>query len=185
MKRFNWLLVVAGVFYTLGRSQEKVNPHSLVQDDFSKRVAAYLEIHKKARAEVLGLKPTTSPSAITHYEHELAHKIREQRRGAAAGTIFTPEISAEFRRLIGLTVQGSTGARVQQSLNHAEPIHVAELRVDAAYPEGLPLQSTPPSILLNLPSLPAEVEYRVIGHDLVLRDVDANLIVDFARNIIP
>jgi hypothetical protein len=49
----------------------------------------------------------------------------------------------------------------------------------------LPLQSTPPSLLANFPELPKEVEYRIVGHNLILRDVDANLIIDFLTNAIP
>jgi hypothetical protein len=59
------------------------------------------------------------------------------------------------------------------------------LRVNARYPKELPLQSTPPSILLNLPKLPPELEYRIVGHDLVLLDVKAGLIVDYLPRAIP
>ena len=50
--------------------------------------------------------------------------------------------------------------------------------VNAAYPDGLPLQSMPPSLLLNLPQLSKELEYRFVGRELILRDAPANLIVD-------
>ena len=73
---------------------------------------------------------------------------------------------------------------VAQSLRRSEPVVVA-LKVNRPYPEGVPLQTTPPSLLLSLPKLPPEVEYRVVGHALVLRDVAANLIVDYAPNTIP
>ena len=36
----------------------------------------------------------------------------------------------------------------------------------------------PPSLLLNLPKLPKELEYRFVGRELILRDIAANLIVD-------
>ena len=52
------------------------------------------------------------------------------------------------------------------------------LQVNANYPDGLPLQSMPPSLLLNLPRLPKELEYRFVGRELILRDTQANLIVD-------
>jgi hypothetical protein len=185
MKRAAVILVVACVTAVLALAQQTVNPDSAIIADFSKRVAAYIDLHKKARAEGKGLKPTRSPEEITHYEHQLAHRIRKLREDAHQGAIFTPEISAEFRRLLGMTMQGNRGTRVQQSLNHAEPVHLPTLRVNNAYPEGVPLQSTPPTVLANLPTLPPEVEYRVVGHDLVLRDVDANLVVDILHNVIP
>jgi hypothetical protein len=185
MRRGNLILMVAFWLAPAVPAQEKVNQNALVLQDFSKRVADYLEVHKTARSDVHGIKPTKSQQEISHYEHHLAERIRELRKGAAQGAIFTPEISAEFGRLIHLAMQGASAARVQQSLNHAEPVYLPRLRVNGPYPEGIPLQSTPPSFLLNLPKLPPEVEYRVVGHDLVLRDVDANLIVDLIPNVVP
>jgi hypothetical protein len=37
---------------------------------------------------------------------------------------------------------------------------------------------------MNLPKLPPELEYRIIGKNLIIRDVDANIIVDFVPNAI-
>ena len=48
-------------------------------------------------------------------------------------------------------------------------------RVNESYPANIPLQSTPPSLLANLPHLPQEVEYRVAGRDLILLDVQARI----------
>jgi hypothetical protein len=154
-------------------------------DEFSKRVDAYVAIHKAALSKVHHLKPTPDPEAIERYEHSLAHQIRELRKHSKQGDIFTPEIAAEFNRVIRAAMQGPSGVRVEKSLSNAEPVRLPELRVDTSYPEHLPLQSTPPSFLVNLPKLPKEVEYRVVGHSLVLRDVDANLIIDFMRNAVP
>jgi len=37
---------------------------------------------------------------------------------------------------------------------------------------------------MNLPELPPQLEYRVVGRSLILRDSEANLIVDFIRDAI-
>ena len=58
------------------------------------------------------------------------------------------------------------------------------LRVNESYPAGAPLPTVPPSLLLNLPPLPPEVEYRIVGTDLILHDVEANLIVDWIPDAI-
>jgi len=175
------LLLVAGA----SGAQEKVNQKSRILEDFGKRVTDYVKLHKAARSQVQALKPTNSPEAIEHYEHELGRRIRESRRGFRQGDVFTPEISAEFRRLVAVTMQGEEAARIHKSLRRATPVRPQPLRVNGAYPDGLPLQSTPPSLLLNLPPLPPEVEYRVVGHDLILRDIEANLVIDFISDVIP
>ena len=81
-------------------------------------------------------------------------------------------------------MRGHRAKQVEQSLRHAEPVRV-DLRINAPYPEDVPLQSMPPTLLAHLPKLPPEVDYRVAGHSLVLRDVAANLIVDFIPDAIP
>lgn len=74
---------------------------------------------------------------------------------------------------------------MRTSLRNDEPVSDVPVRVNAVYPEHIPLQTTPPSILLNLPELPRELDYRIVGHTLVLRDVGANLIVDYIPGAIP
>jgi hypothetical protein len=176
--------LVAQAFQQPDSSKDRVNPNALVVADFMNRVSDYLKLHKKVNDKVHQLKPTASPEAIARHERELGHEIREAREHARPGDIFTPEISREFQRLIALAMQGSNGTRVHQSLQRAEPVQV-DLRVNRAYPAGLPLQSTPPTLLANLPALAKDLEYRIVGHNLILRDVDANLIIDFITNAIP
>ena len=79
---------------------------------------------------------------------------------------------------------GTKDADVKKSLARAEPVRLI-LHVNEAYPAHIPLQSTPPTILMNLPRLPAELEYRIVGHALVLRDAVANIVVDLIPDAIP
>jgi hypothetical protein len=52
------------------------------------------------------------------------------------------------------------------------------------YPADAPLPTVPSKVLLNLPRLPEELEYRIIDKHLILRDTKANIIVDFVPNAI-
>jgi hypothetical protein len=185
MRLFALIYVLTCALPVVVQPQEKINRESPVLADFHQRVRDYVKLRTIARSEVHGLKPTNSAEQIEHYEHQLAERIREARVGLGPGSIFTPEIAAEFRRLIGITMQGSEAQRIRESLNSSKPVRLLALRVNGKYPDSAPLQSTPPSLLLNLPSLPAEVDYRVVGHNLVLRDTEANLIVDYIPNAIP
>jgi hypothetical protein len=56
---------------------------------------------------------------------------------------------------------------------------------NAKYPRNLPLQSTPPTLLMNLPQLPKELQYRIVGSTLMLYDMSSGLIVDFIPNAVP
>src|SRR5271167_494337 len=161
------------------------NQDSLVVASFENHVKEYMKLRNKAKAGIPALKPTDSAHKINQHQRLLASRIRTARPEAKEGDIFTPDISQLFKRLIETAFQGSDAARVRASLRHAEPVSEVPLRVNAVYPDSIPLQSTPPSVLLNLPELPAELDYRIVGRDLVLRDVGANLVLDFIPSAIP
>ncbi len=168
-----------------GMAQQPAANTADVEKDFSKRLGDYLTVRKNALDGLQKLKPTPKPETIQRHERELAQRIRALRPDAKQGDIFTPEIAADFRRLLAVTMQGPEAVRIRKSLRRAEPVHTLTLKVNATYPHGIPLQSTPPTLLLNLPKLPSEIEYRVVGHALILRDQGANLIIDFLPDAIP
>jgi hypothetical protein len=178
-----FLALIMPAMVTPSRAQ-KVNPDSLLIGDFENRVKDYVKLRKQVEGKLPPLKPTVSQAAIAHHEREMAERIRKARRGAVQGAIFAPEIAAEFQRLIGIAMQGADAGHIHQSLQHAEPVRL-KLRVNGSYPDGVPLQSTPPTLLMNLPALPAELDYRVVGNNLILRDAKANVILDFVPNAIP
>jgi hypothetical protein len=182
-RAYLWMVLCGAAL--AGLSQPPVNPGAQILQDFEKRVGEYIKLHKTALEGLPKLKPTKSAETIENHQKALAYAIRKLRRDARQGDIFTPEVSAEFRRLIGITMQGDEAARIRKSLRRAEPVHLKALRINRSYPEGLSLQSTPPTLLLNFPKLPPELEYRVVGRALVLLDVEANLIVDFMPHAIP
>jgi hypothetical protein len=175
-----WLFAAAALACV---AQQPTNPDALKIADFQKRVADYVKLHKQASSDLARLKPTKSPEKITEHEVTLAEKLREARHDAKQGDLFTPDVQAEFRRLIAIAMKGSSAAQIHKSLKNAEPVQL-RLKVNDDYPKSVPLQSTPPTLLLNLPELPKEVDYRIVGRALILRDVDANIVIDFIPNAI-
>ena len=161
-----------------------MNPDALQIEKFHQGVTAYGRLHEKSAAQLPALKPKESRAKTLEFERALAAKIRAARPHAKQGDLFTPSVAGEFRRLIRLSMQGRGAARIRASLERGEPVKLRVI-VNGSYPSSVPLQTTPPSLLLNLPELPPELEYRVVGQTLVLRDPTANLIVDYLPNAIP
>jgi hypothetical protein len=160
------------------------DPHSALVRDFEKRVAGYVRVHNAMEAKLPELRSTTVQAKIAGHRQDLAGAIKAARRAARQGDIFTPEIAAEFRRMMAVAMQGAEAARVNESLRNGSPVAL-KLVVNDRYPEDAPLQSMPSTLLLNLPQLPPEVDYRLSGQDLVLRDVKANLVVDMVPDVMP
>jgi hypothetical protein len=158
-------------------------PPSVPIADFQQKVGDYVTLRNKAESGLPKLKTTESPDAIAQHEKALAQAIVMARTDAKQGDIFTEPIAAEFRRLLASAMQPQNAPKVKQSLNHAEPVHVHPA-VNQPYPQKVPLQSTPPTLLIHLPLLPKEMEYRLMDKNLVLLDVRANLIVDYLPNAI-
>lgn len=152
---------------------------------FEQRVSGYLDVVKQAGAPKDKAKQNIE--ALDQRRRELAARVKELRSAARQGDIFTPETAALFRRLIAKTMAGTNGPGIRASMRHAEPILSTEVRVNESYPngKGVPLQSTPASLLLNLPELPKGVEYRVMDHALLLRDTEANIVVDILPDAFP
>jgi hypothetical protein len=180
-------LIVARTWAQESAAKNAVDPHAALIQDFQGRVADYVKLHKSAEADLADKlkKPTKSQENIRHHQHELREAIAARRSSVGQGNIFTPPIAAEFRRLIGFAYHFDS-RQIRESLLSSEPgtenVHV---HVNREYPDSVPLQTMPPTLLLNLPPLPAELEYRLAGHELVLRDIGANLIVDRVPGVIP
>jgi hypothetical protein len=160
------------------------SPHDKqVIAEFHKRVDDYLALRKQRAGTSPA--PTNSAEKLAQRQKELAAKVRAARPNAKQGDIFTPAIADYFRKQIATTLSGAQGARIRASLRHAEPVHGLALQVNSVYPPKVPLQSTAPSLLASLPELPKELEYRIVGHDLVLHDIAADIVVDFLPGAVP
>ena len=152
-------------------AQEPVNQDARKVTDFLKKIDDYIKLRNQADNGLPKLKPTDVPGAISKHERELATRILGARPRAVQGEI-------------GIAMQGRSDARVKKSLEHAEPVNLT-LKVGDTYPKNVPLQTTPTTLLQNLPKLPKELEYRIVNQSLVLRDTGANLVIDFIPDAIP
>ena len=172
-------ILLAGIL--LGQSSTAATPERIAAD-LQGRAKQYLDFRKQVAGSTP--KSNSTPAKITSAQNDLANKIRVARAGATQGEIFTPEITQYVRRQIASRLSGPDGKRIRASLRHAEPVNIT-LQINQSYPDNVPLQSTPPSLLISLPQLPTGLEYRLVGKELVIRDVDANIVVDYMANALP
>ena len=163
-------------------AQAVVSADPATLEDFTRRLDAYVDVQRRLAKDSPTLKETNNPGDITAAQDSLAAKIRAARHDARRGDIFTPEVTTLFRRLMYPELTGPEGRETKANISDEEA--KVRLAVNARYPATEPLQTLPPNILANLPQLPEDMEYRVVGRALVLRDVDANIIVDFIPNAI-
>ncbi len=166
------------------KSEQAPNP---IEDprfkDFFDHVRAYMAVHEAADARVPSLKETSDPQQVSLREKALADAIRVARAGARQGEIFSDAAATEIQSIVADDFKDRP-LRDQKAILVEVPMKIPPA-INTDYPTNLPLATVPPRLLLKLPTLPAELEYRFLGRHLILRDIKANLIVDFIPDVVP
>jgi hypothetical protein len=183
---FMALLVIAGTITAQrARSNSQAEPDARGLKEFSDRVEAYEKLHKTAEKSLPKLKKKSKQEVIAAQQQALVNKIRELRSNARRGDIFTPSAAEAIMRVIKAVFAGPDAHRVQNTIQAGDPLEGFQVQVNQRYPDGLSFTTLPPTLLRKLPSLPDEVDYRILGSALLLVDRKANMIVDFMPNAIP
>jgi hypothetical protein len=196
-RRLEYLLktVMLGMFLATagaapGRGQAAVSPSKEAKNavgfnEFLDRVQAYVKLHKSIDSSLPALKPTDQPEKIANHQQALAQRIREARRRARRGDMFSEEARKAFGRTVREELGGPHGHSARTTIRQGEPLKTIHLHVNEPYPDGVPYTTLPPTLLLKFPKLPEQVAYRIVVRDLILLDVEANLVIDRIPDIFP
>jgi len=168
----------------LAASQEQpANPIGTAVLGFKDRVAEYIKLHKEAASKVPKVTKTSDATDMQSREAALAATIKQLRPHAKELDVFGTDFRAVLAREVRRDFLGRSAAD-RQAVMQEQPLKM-RLSVNMTYPTDKPLKTFPAQLLQKLPELPPELEYRIVGHHIVLRDVTANLVVDVARDIVP
>jgi len=171
-----------------------------VLDEFQDEVEEYVELHQDLLKRVPNVSESATAAEMDAHRKKMGDAIRAERRGAKQGDIFEPRVAAAFVAAIRKELAGPEGPAMLQELRSGNPkvegtprqsdpsredTRNVALAINMAYPDGAPSSSVPSSLLLVLPRLPEQVKYGFIGRALVLRETEADLILDFIRDVVP
>ena len=190
MKR--WLSVALCVLFAMyaetvraSAMEQPTNSAAATLSDFKKRVDAYITLRKAVEDKVGALDPTKSPKEIADRETALGQAIRAARPNAKQGDLLTPEVAAIFRRIIRTEFAHRSRLALKNREEAQDELPAFTPTVNQIYPTTYPLATFPPALLRELPELPKPMEYRLVRQYLILRDGEANLIVDVLPNAAP
>lgn len=178
------LVAVAGLAAGCARERRE-NPVDPVFAEFDRRVGEYVRLHDAVAESVGVLDETASQAEIAARATGLGQGIVAARSAAKPGDIFTTEVATLFATLIREEYSRRPPAVRESREDAQEELPDFVPAVNQLYPTTYPLATFPATLLQVLPELPKEVEYRIVGHHLILRDVEANLIVDLMPNAVP
>ena len=152
------------------------------EERFAATIASYLRAH---RAAVQELQSSGGRATVTHESAAtLAHRIAAQRVNAKPGDIFGP-VAVRIRQTITAQLKGPNGVAILKVVYEPDVAARTTLNVNERYSDTLPRATMPGQLLLLLPSLPPELEYRFLGRSRWWIDSDAQLVADVLPDVLP
>lgn len=142
---------------------------------FQRDADGYAFLHRRIERQQPPLEVTSDIAAIKRSIDAMAAAMRAARAGAREGDLFAPAVQPLFRDRIVRAMREHQLTVADLEPDDGPP--AAALAVNGEMPWRLS-KATPACVLEALPALPAELQYRFVGADLLLVDVHASLIVD-------
>ena len=158
--------------------------------EFVDLVDEYATLHRSA---ALSLAPFTAGMSATELwarETLLADTIRARRQRARQGDLFTAAVRPVLVGIVQTYLGSPEGAPARDSIVNENPVTETPLipvvlAVNESYEPAASFSTMPATLLMRLPTLPEEVEYRFVGRHLLLLDTTANIILDFIFDVVP
>lgn len=151
---------------------------------FENQVKDYVKLRNKLRENAPALSKDATPEQIQAYRTTLEESLRNARKSAKRGDLFTPDIASFIRRTLKNEFQGKDRKEIRDIAFETE-LQGVVLRVNYPYAQSAELSEMPATLLAKLPQLQKEVRYRFVGRNLVLVDRESNVILDFMPDALP
>ena len=193
MRLTGWLLALVMAILgslNLGAAGQATKKDAVVVDEaaaiaqFEAAIAKYMALRQRLRSEITGPVPNSTPTELTRASDSLAAAIQRARSGAKEGNIFIAPVTVVVKRRVEEVIRRDQLGPILANIDDEEP-SVKTPSIHLRFPLASQMATMPPSLLAALPELPKELEYRIVGSYLVLRDVDAALIIDYIPAAVP
>jgi methionine-rich copper-binding protein CopC len=193
LPRIGWMLVLTLLVAATGRrtlahstlEQQKpaANQSGAATKAFLDRLQDYVRYHNNVEKMVPPLTRTSDPARISDREKALGDALIKQRPDAKPGDF----LITQYQPILAQIIKDDFAQRPvadRKALIRELPKGLT-INVNTIYPPTIALATFPPNLLQKLPALPRELEYRIVGRDLILRDVTGNVVVDVMREVFP
>jgi hypothetical protein len=170
--------------WAAGQPEPNASADGAAVRQFEEAIARYMAMRRKIHGEVPGPVKNSSSTQVNDAVDALAGSIQRARQDAQVGSIFSAPVAAVIKRRIADAVRTENLAPVLADIDD-DGQAAAPPKLHLRLPVSAQLATMPPSLLKVMLPLPKELEYRIVGRYLVLRDVDASLIIDYIPAAVP
>ena len=153
-------------------------------ENFENQVKDYVKLRNKVRESAPKLSKDATPEQIHAYRTTLEESLRNARKAARRGDLFTPDIASFIRRTLKNEFKGRDRKEIRDIAFETE-LQGVVLKVNYPYAQSAEQSEMPATLLAKLPQLPKEVRYRFVGSNMILVDRESNVILDFMPNALP
>ena len=180
---FVLLLLAAQDWGSMTSAQEQAE--TTASDRFQIAVSRYVSLHRTIERFVPPIKDVTDPLEAKRSMVAMSEAIRKARWSVTEGNVFMGQVAIGIQNTL-TTATRNADPDCQRGLSDIlhSPADTWSETVNDAFPWALS-RMLPSCVRDALPELPIELQYRVVGADLVLVDLHANLIVDILRGAFP
>ena len=166
------------------------DPMATALAEFVAQVDEYARLHRSAARSVAPFRKGLSAAEVWARQERLADTIRARRPQARQGDLFTPAARPVLVKIVQGFLGSPEGVSASERItsdnpSRETPLTPVVLAVNGTYAHGASFSTVPPTLLMRLPRLPREVEFRFAGRHLLLRDTTANIILDYILDVAP
>lgn len=147
------------------------------------RLGAYLVLRADLARKLEPLTPSLDASELAARQRRLADAIRAARAGARPGDLIPAAASQVIQAVIADDFKRRTAAAERATFSEVPGARLP--LINRTYPASAALATVPPLLLMNLPRLPDNLQYRFYGRHLLLLDGDVQIILDYIPNVLP
>jgi len=175
----------AGLWAQTARGGPGAKSEASALHQFEEAIAKYVALRESLiKEKIAGPVPNSTAPELNRASDALAAAIQRARGNAKPGDVFVAPVTPVFKQRVTNVVRSENLGPVLAGIDDELKAMTTPI-VHLRFPMAAPMATMPPSLLAALPPLPKSLEYRIIGQYLVLRDVEAALIIDFIPAVIP
>ena len=168
---------------TPARTGQPSNTADVALDEFTRRLQDYIAVRAQLARKLKPLAGTPNAAELAARQLALANALRAARAGAKPGDLVTAAAAERIRAAVLEDFKRRSAADERAAFS--EVPNATRPAVNATYPADAALPTVPPLLLMNLPRLPDNLQYRFYGRHVVLLDGDLQIIVDYVADVLP